>query len=126
MPPLVSIIIPTYNRAPWVVEAVELVLNQSFQNFELIVVDDGSTDETAPRLAAYPERLRLSLPVPVRRQRRPQPGLSLAAGTWIAFLDSDDLWLPHKLEVQMDFLAQNPEAEICQTEEIWISKTAVE
>lgn len=117
---LVSVIIPTYNRASLVVEAVDSVLAQSFRNLELIVIDDGSTDETAARLAAYGAGLRYDrqerFGVSAARNR----GLALAQGEWVAFLDSDDLWLPKKLEVQADFFARNPGAEICQTGEVWI------
>jgi GT2 family glycosyltransferase len=117
---LISVIIPTYNRAAWVVEAVDSVLDQTYRDLELIVVDDGSTDETPARLAAYGRRLRYDRQehsgVSAARNR----GLALASGEWIAFLDSDDLWLPRKLEVQADYCAGHPETEICQTEEIWI------
>jgi glycosyltransferase involved in cell wall biosynthesis len=120
MPPLISVIIPTYNRAALVVEAVESVLAQTFTDFELIVIDDGSTDETAARLALYGKALRYERQersgVSAARNR----GLALTSGQWVAFLDSDDLWLPRKLEIQVDFLAGNPGAEICQTEEIWV------
>ncbi len=115
---LVSVIIPTYNRASLVVEAVDSVLAQSFRNLELIVIDDGSTDETGVRLAAYGDRLRYNRQersgVSAARNR----GLALACGEWVAFLDSDDLWQPKKLEVQVNFFVKNPGAEICQTEEI--------
>lgn len=120
MPPLISVIIPTFNRAAWVREAVDSVLAQTFQDFELIVVDDGSTDATGEGLMAYGDRLRHLVQdrqgVSAARNR----GLDLAQGEWIAFLDSDDLWLPQKLETQVAFLNRHPQAEICQTEEIWI------
>jgi glycosyltransferase involved in cell wall biosynthesis len=120
MSPLISVIIPTYNRASLVTEAVDSVLAQSFRNLELIVIDDGSTDETGARLAAYGARLRYNRQersgVSAARNR----GLELACGEWVAFLDSDDLWQPKKLEVQVNFFARNPGAEICQTGEIWI------
>ncbi|MBI5582840.1 MAG: glycosyltransferase [Deltaproteobacteria bacterium] len=120
MSPLISVIIPTYNRAPLVVEAVDSVLAQSCRDFELIVIDDGSTDDTEARLALLRGRLHY-----LRQERSGvsaarNRGLALASGEWVAFLDSDDLWLPRKLELQTDFLARHPEAEICQTEEIWI------
>lgn len=118
--PVVSVIIPTYNRWPMVAEAVESVLAQSDQRFELIVVDDGSTDDTAERLARFSARLRV-----VSRQRRGVAAArnfaaSIARGRYLAFLDSDDLWLPKKLEVQMAFMERQPEVQVCQTEEIWI------
>ena len=120
MLPLISVIIPTHNRALWVVEAVESVLAQSFKDFELLVVDDGSTDETAALLAPYRDRLLYDFQDRAGVSAARNRGLELASGQWIAFLDSDDLWLPAKLAAQVDFFDRNPEAEICQTEEIWM------
>jgi len=120
MPPLVSVIIPTFNRAAWVREAVDSVLAQTFQDFELIVVDDGSTDTTAEGLGPYGDRLRTIVQARQGVSAARNRGLEMAVGEWLAFLDSDDLWLPQKLETQVDFLNRNPQAEICQTEEIWI------
>lgn len=120
MLPRISVIIPTFNRAAWVREAVDSVLAQTFQDFELLVVDDGSTDKTGAALAPYGDRLRYLYQVRQGVSAARNRGLELAAGEWIAFLDSDDLWLPTKLEAQVNFFNRNPEAEICQTEEIWI------
>ncbi len=120
MQPVVSVVIPTHNRWPMVGEAVDSVLAQSYRDFELIVVDDGSTDETADQLSRYPFAIRL-----VSRPRKGVAaarnfGVSLATGRYIAFLDSDDFWLPKKLAVQTAFMQANPAVEICQTEEIWV------
>ncbi len=99
--PLVSICIPTYNRAALVQEAVASVLAQTWREFELIVVDDGSTDDTTEALAAYASRIRL-----IRRESRGgvsaarNTGIAAARGEWLAFLDSDDLWRPEKLARQ--------------------------
>lgn len=94
-----SVIIPTYNRAGTVVEAVESVLDQSSPAAEIIVVDDGSTDDTVDRLERYRDRITLiNQPnggVSVARNT----GLARATGDWITFLDSDDLWLPNRLAV---------------------------
>ena len=117
---LVSVIIPTYNRWPMLGEAVESVLAQTAGGYELIVVDDGSTDETRCRLADYGSRLT----VLTQRRRGVSAarnlGASRASGGYLAFLDSDDLWHPGKLQRQLDFMERNPEVEICQTDEIWI------
>jgi len=117
---LISVIIPTYNRSDFLKEAIESVLKQTYQPFELIVVDDGSTDDTAGVLSRYAGKISaLSVnhggPSAARNH-----GIQAARGDYIAFLDSDDLWLPGKLAAQMHFFHNNPEARICQTEEIWM------
>jgi len=118
--PLVSVIIPTYNRG-WIVrDAIDSVLGQTYADFELVVVDDGSTDRTPQILDAYGDRLRVicqhNQGVSAARNR----GIGDSSGPLIALLDSDDIWLPGKLSVQVDFFKKNPAALICQTEEIWI------
>lgn len=118
--PLVSVIIPTYNRG-WIVrDAIDSVLGQTYADFELIVVDDGSTDRTPQILDDYGDKLRVirqaNQGVSAARNR----GISESSGLLIALLDSDDIWLPKKLSVQVDFFKRNPAALICQTEEIWI------
>jgi GT2 family glycosyltransferase len=120
MLPVVSVIIPTYNRWPMIAEAVESVLEQAYRSFEVIVVDDGSTDGTKERLKKYGSSV-----VVISRQRSGVAasrnyGIRIAQGRYMAFLDSDDLWLPQKLTIQTSFMEQHPEVKICQTEEIWI------
>ncbi|MBI2350389.1 MAG: glycosyltransferase, partial [Deltaproteobacteria bacterium] len=120
MQPLVSVIIPTHNRWPVLCDAIQSVLGQSYKGFELIVVDDGSQDGTADHLRRYGPRLRF-----FSQHRRGVAaarnlGVRCARGRYLAFLDSDDLWQPKKLEVQLAFMEARPEAQICQTEEIWI------
>lgn len=119
MTPEVSVIIPTHNRRPMVCEAVESVLAQRDANFELIVVDDGSTDGTFEMLS------RLSHLTVERTERRGPAaarnrGIALANAPLIAFLDSDDLWGPDKLHRQLDFMSAHRECAISQSEEIWI------
>jgi len=118
--PLVSIIIPTYNR-DWILKAaIDSVLAQDYKNFELIVIDDGSTDNTLELLKAYQQNLSViqqkNAGVSAARNR----GIVAAAGLYVAFLDSDDIWLPKKLSCQIQFFNANPDARICQTEEIWM------
>lgn len=118
--PTVSVIIPTFNRWPLVGAAIESVLAQSYGGFELIVVDDGSTDDTAEQLAQFGSRLLIL--------KQPNRGVSAARnfavrharGSYLAFLDSDDLWLPNKLAIQVAFIEQHPSVQICQIEETWI------
>jgi glycosyltransferase involved in cell wall biosynthesis len=118
--PKVSVVIPTYNRSEMLREAVDSVLAQEFREFELIVVDDGSTDNTPRVLEAYGDDIRYfrqdNKGVSAARNR----GIDLASGTLIAFLDSDDLWLPQKLARQMAFFDRHADALICQTQEIWV------
>src|SRR5512135_2601221 len=102
--PLVSVIIPTYNRAHVVCRAIESVLGQTYENREIIVVDDGSTDDTQVRLRAYGDRIRVLTQEnggpSVARNR----GIAVSRGVIVAFLDSDDYWLPSKLARQVDLL----------------------
>jgi len=118
--PEVSVILPTYNRGWILKEAIDSVLAQDFRDFELIVVDDGSTDNTRQILDSYHQDLMVvrqpNRGVSAARNR----GIAAAGGGLIAFLDSDDLWLPRKLSNQVVFFNSNPEAVINQTEEIWI------
>lgn len=125
--PCVSVIIPTYNRGWILKEAVESVLAQDFQNFELIIVDDGSTDNTQDVLDAYINACDAcgSKIILFKQKNRGvsaarNKGIASASGRYIAFLDSDDLWLPEKLSTQVDFFKENRDALICQTGEIWI------
>ncbi|MBC2733856.1 MAG: glycosyltransferase [Desulfobacteraceae bacterium] len=120
--PRVSVIIPTYNRSWCLSEAIDSVLSQTFQNIELIVVDDGSTDETPALLSHYGDHLRV-----LRQSNRGvsaarNGGIQAARGNLIAFLDSDDTWQPGKLARQVDFFDTHPDAMICQTEETWIRR----
>src|SRR5215831_13288100 len=106
--PLVSAVIPTYNYARYVTGAVESVLAQSFDDLEIVVVDDGSTDETADTLRPFLDRIRY-----IRQGHRGlaaarNTGIRVARGPYVAFLDSDDLWLPEKVSVQIARLNGDP------------------
>jgi glycosyltransferase involved in cell wall biosynthesis len=118
--PEVSIIIPTYNRGWILKEAIDSVLSQGFSDFELIVVDDGSTDDTREILDSYDRDIivvrQLNQGVSAARNR----GIAGSRAQLVAFLDSDDLWLPQKLTRQVAFFQSNPDAMICQTEETWV------
>jgi len=117
-----SIIIPTYNRLSFLKEAVESVLNQTNKDFELILVDDGSTDGTKEFAAGLSKRLRYVYQENAGPSAARNLGISEAQGEYITFLDSDDLWLENKLQVEIDFLKANREAMVCYTDEIWIRK----
>ena len=117
---MISVIIPTYNRAHLLPRALDSILSQSCLPNEIIVVDDGSTDDTSVLMpSVYPEIVFIqqsNTGVSCTRN----VGIKRASGDWIAFLDSDDEWFPEKLEVQMNALYKNPELKICHTNEIWI------
>ncbi len=118
--PRVSVIIPTYNRAWTLRAAVDSVLAQTYRDFELIVVDDGSTDDTAEILQPYGPDITVIRQANAGVSAARNTGIRAAKGAFIAFLDSDDRWLADKLGVQVGFFASHPEAVICQTEETWI------
>jgi glycosyltransferase involved in cell wall biosynthesis len=107
-----------------VAEAVESVLKQAYSFFELIVVDDGSTDSTTERLKKYGSIVRVLSQQRSGVAAARNYGVSSARGRYIAFLDSDDFWLPQKLGIQTSFMQQHPDVQICQTEEIWIRRGA--
>ncbi len=122
MTPEVSVIIPAYNRCAMLVEAIDSVLAQSTPAFELIVIDDGSTDGTIEtgHLSRSAETMRIERidhrgPAAARNR-----GVAIARAPLVAFLDSDDLWSPTKLERQLGFMRDNPGCAISQTGEIWI------
>ena len=122
MAPRVSVIIPTYNRADLVRQALASVKAQTYRDFEIVVVDDGGTDGTCEVLSAWREIrvLRHAGRRGVSAARN--TGIAAARGEWLAFLDSDDLWLPDKLARQIFLLEGQPELLICQTEETWVRR----
>ena len=102
--PRISVIIPAYNNAGYIVEAVESVLNQTYQSYEAIVVDDGSTDETPGVLQPYHERIRYVFQENAGVCAARNHGLRLAGGEYIVFMDGDDVMLPEKLAQQAELL----------------------
>ncbi len=117
----VNVIIPTYNRSWAVKRAIDSVFAQTYPHFQLIVVDDGSTDDTKRLLDTYDDPRMVVLTQPNRGVSAARnTGIRAGRGDLISLLDSDDLWLPDKLSRQVDFFEHHPDALICQTEEIWI------
>lgn len=122
---LISVIIPVYNGEKTIQQTLESVFNQTFTDFELIIIDDGSQDSTLevingirdPRLKvfSYP-----NAGVSESRNR----GLELATGEYIAFLDADDLWTPDKLEAQLKALQENPKAAVAYSWSDWIDESS--
>ena len=116
----ISVVIPTYNRKHTLPRAIASVLNQTLQPTEIIMVDDGSTDGTADWIQETYPRIN-----PIRQSNKGVSaarniGIKSAKCDWIALLDSDDEWLPDKLERQVEAFNQNPGIKLCHTEEIWI------
>lgn len=105
----VSVVIPTYNRADLLVQAVDSVLKQNVSDLEVIVVDDGSTDHTRQAMAPYENRIRYIYQNNGGVNQARNHGLSLSTGEYIALLDNDDLWLPGKLAIQLGLMAQFPQ-----------------
>jgi glycosyltransferase involved in cell wall biosynthesis len=103
-------------------EAIDSVLFQRYDDFELIVVDDGSTDGTEKLVASYLPRLTYLYQEHQGISAARNRGITSARGEYISFLDSDDLWLREKLSFQMRFMESHPECLICYTDEIWIRK----
>jgi len=119
----VSVIIPTFNRAHRIARAVASVLYQTFTDYEVLVVDDGSEDATSEVLQPFRSRVKCiyhskNLGVSAARNT----GITESHSPLIAFLDSDDYWLPGKLAAQVSFFSEHPEAVACQTEELWIRR----
>lgn len=113
--PAISVVIPAYNAAWCLGRAIDSVLTQTLRDYELIVVDDGSTDGTARLLEGYRGRLR-SLTQPNGGQSSARnAGIQVARGRYVAFLDSDDWWSPGKLERQLTFMEAHPDVVFCST-----------
>jgi glycosyltransferase involved in cell wall biosynthesis len=114
--PVVSVVIPAFNAARYLGEALDSVFGQTLTDLELVVVDDGSTDETPQVVQGYGSR--------VRYVRQPNAGVASArnrgvaesSGRYVAFLDADDVWLPGKLERQLEALAARPSARVCHSD----------
>ncbi|MCL2293959.1 MAG: glycosyltransferase family 2 protein [Spirochaetes bacterium] len=123
--PLISVIIPVYNRSNLLKEAVNSVMSQSFADFELIIADDCSEEDIQKAVETLLVRENISIKFLRLQKHSGMPGLvrnfgcKAAEGRYIAFLDSDDLWLPDKLEKQVARLAGNSAVSICHTREIW-------
>ncbi|MCS6288427.1 MAG: glycosyltransferase [Nitrospira sp.] len=102
--PRVSVVIPTYNCAKFLGRTIDSALKQTYRDFEIIVVDDGSTDGTQALVAAYKESVRYVYQSNQGASAARNAALSRASGEFIAYLDADDLWLPDKLARQVEFL----------------------
>ena len=116
----ISVIIPSWNRADRLAAALDSVYAQSVAPHEIIVVDDGSTDDTRELLGRhYPDVHYIFQQNKGVSQAR-NTGIRAASGDWIALLDSDDRWKPCKLELQLAAIRANPDCKLCHSDEIWI------
>lgn len=124
---MISVIIPTFNRASYLAEAISSVFAQDYFEdgksdscWEFLVIDDGSTDETEKIVKSFGKKVRYFFQphqgVSAARNR----GLHLSSGNFIAFLDSDDLWMTNKIRSQISYMEAYPNAMICYTEEVWV------
>jgi glycosyltransferase involved in cell wall biosynthesis len=107
--PRVSVIIPAYNSVPYISSAIDSALNQTYRDYEVIVVDDGSTDKTAEVIASYSSKIRCFSQANAGVSSARNRGLSESSGEFIAYLDGDDVWYPQKLERQVAFLDAHAE-----------------
>ncbi len=119
--PLISVIIPTFNGVNLLKETVESVRSQTFRDFEIIVVNDGSTDGTREWLQAQSDARWLEQENSGIATSR-NNGAAAAQGAWFAFLDHDDLWAPEKLKIQADFVLQNPDVALVAARHIRLGK----
>jgi glycosyltransferase involved in cell wall biosynthesis len=126
--PFILVVIPTYNRRSVLFRAIDSVLNQTYQNFKLIVVDDASDDGTFEEvLVQYQKEIRDKKMFLLKNETNLGVSASRnlavrydSEASWVAFLDSDDEWMEHKLQKQVDFLVGHPESQIIHGEEIWV------
>jgi glycosyltransferase involved in cell wall biosynthesis len=112
----VTVIIPAYNSARFIEDAIESALRQSIPPTQVIVVDDGSTDDTELILRSYVGRITVICQPNQGAAAARNAGLCIATGQYVAFLDADDVWHPRKLELQLDALRRRPELEILGTD----------
>lgn len=118
--PLVTVIIPCYNNADFIADAVNSVLQQDYPRIEVIVIDDGSTDSSVAVLQQFEDRIRLIRQANQGPAAARNTGLKAATGDYIAFNDADDIWLPGKLMAQVSYMQQHPHIGMCFTQwKVW-------
>lgn len=112
---MISVVIPAFNSERCISRAIESVMSQTFSDYEIIVVDDGSTDGTADIVKKFGDRVRYVYQQNAGPASARNAGLKIASGQWIAFLDADDEWLPDKLQQQVELLDRNRDLRWCST-----------
>jgi glycosyltransferase involved in cell wall biosynthesis len=123
--PEVSVVIPTFNSARFLDEALQSILDQSFKDYEIIVVDDGSTDQTKQVVARYGDKIKYILQENSGPAAAKNNGIRNSSGKYIAFLDADDMWLPTKLEKQVKMFRQHPELAMVFTENVCFNEGGI-
>jgi glycosyltransferase involved in cell wall biosynthesis len=118
----ISVVLATYNRRPLLDRAISSVLRQTAPPLEIIMIDDGSSDDTDPYIRKNFPSIRYTWQQNQGVSAARNQGIRQSKGEWIAFLDSDDEWLPKKLENQIIALQKQPQFRICHTNEIWIRR----
>lgn len=126
--PVVSVVTPVYNREVLVIETIESVLSQTFSDWELVLVDDGSTDNSRATIERYLDNPKVKYHYQENQGQSAarNKGIELATGKFIAFLDSDDIWLPEFLEVSLDELTSSPEFDLVHSKIICIDEVGNE
>ena len=122
----ISVIIPTYNRAHCVCSAIDSVLKQSYKNIEIIVVDDGSTDQTNSILKGYGDKIFYLYQNNKGVSAARNLGIKFCTADWVAFLDSDDEWLPNKIEKQIEDMKNFPHSIVYCTNVLFKDKNNAE
>ena len=123
--PLVSVIIPVYNGETYVADAIRSALGQTYQALECVVIDDGSTDGTVSRVREFGEAVRLVEKENAGVSSARNAGAAIARGEYLAFLDSDDVWLPDKIEAQIELFQEQPDLGLTYTG-YWIVDEALQ
>ncbi len=113
--PLISVIMPVYNGERFIRETIDCVLDQTYRNFEFIIVNDGSVDSTQQIISFYDDKRIIPLNLTINQgvSNARNAGTDLAKGEFIAFCDADDLYDPGRLQTQLDFLTSNPTVDVC-------------
>jgi glycosyltransferase involved in cell wall biosynthesis len=119
---LIDVVIPTFNRAYCLKRTIDSVLSQTYKELKLYVIDDGSTDETKNLISQYQNESRLRYFYQNNKgvSAARNSGIKMGQAEWVAFIDSDDEWLPNKLETQVDFIKKNPNIRFIHSNEIWM------
>lgn len=119
--PHISVVIPAYNAAWCVARAIDSVLSQTWHDYEVIVINDGSTDDTAAVLSGFCDRINVLTQRNAGLSAARNAGIAAARGEWIAFLDADDWWLPAKLDAQVELVRTCPNIGFCSTAALIVS-----